>query len=98
MGWHTTSPFRHWFSGQGAWTRIGYEKWRQNNLTEAYYAEPNPSETREGKDLTPEGHWRVTYDQQGKPIEQDYSKEFLIGDKEGAFLKGNRKRCWQSLP
>ena len=71
VGWHTTSPFRHWFSGQGAWTLIGYEKWRQNNLTEAYHAEPNPSETREGKDLTPEGHWRVTYDQQGEPIEQD---------------------------
>ena len=98
VGWRTTSPFRRWFSGQGAWTLIGYEKWRQNNLTEAYYAEPNPSETREGTYLTPEGHWRVTYDQQGKPIEQDYAKEFLFCDEEGVLLKGNRKTCLRSLP
>ena len=55
-------------------------------------------QTREGKDLTPEGHWRVTYDQQGKPIEQDYSKEFLIWDEEGAFRKGNRKGVGKAFP
>ena len=48
--------------------------------------------------MTPEGHWRVTYDQQSKPIEQDYSKEFLIWDEEGAFLKGNRKGVGEAFP
>ena len=45
------------------------------------------SGTREGKDLTPEGHWRVAYDQQGELIDEAYSDKFLIWDEEGAFLK-----------
>ena len=81
VGWHTTSPFRHWFSGQGTWTLIGYEKWRHwsyGYLTEAYYADPNPSLTAKGRDLTPKGHWRVTFDPQCEVTEEAYIKEPLF--------------------
>ena len=82
----------------GAWTLIGYEKRRQNNLTEAYDAEPNPSTTPKGKDLTPEGNWRVAYDQQGELIDEAYSDKILIWGEEGAFLKGNRKGVGEAFP
>ena len=100
VGWHTTSPFRRWFSGQGTWTLIGYEKWRHwshGHLTEAYYAEPNPSLTP-GPDLTPVGHWRVAYDHQGELIEEAYSEKPLGWDEEGAFLNCNWKGVGNAFP
>ena len=97
VGWHSDNSFPNWHLGQAAhWTLIGYERWRQDNHGPAWkahacYAEPNPSLSLAGSNLTPVGHWHITYNQQGEHIEVRYYHDTLTWNEEEAFLKGSGK-------
>ena len=89
-GWHSPNPLRMWF-WPGRWTLIGHERWDDQGgnswLSQAFYANPNPSTTPWGRALTPVGHWELTYDQWGRRIGRSYSREILTeGD---LYLKGS---------
>ena len=91
-GWHSPKALAQWSwpGKKSSWILIGHERrdvlrgfsWK----SEAKYAYPNPSTTPRGHDLTPLGHWTVTYDQEGRETDRQWSDDILT---EGAlYLKG----------
>ena len=69
---------------------ICHERWDVLNgvswEAKAQYAYPNPSIVPKGHDITPLGHWVVTYDQEGWETDRTWSEDILT---EGAlYLKG----------
>ena len=101
-GWHSPRAIAKWcWPGRKKhyWTLIGHERWHDLNgvqwKAEAWYAHPNPSFTSRGHDLTPLGHWVVTYDQQGNETNRRWTREIL---REGPiYLKGKGKGKGQNL-
>ena len=97
VGWHTGAPFHHWYlSEPHQWFLIGYEKWRtplhgMPHMRKGYYAEPNPSTSVWGSDLTPVGHWQVAYNSNGHQTHRKWSSFPLTWDEE-AFLAGRRQK------
>ena len=92
-GWHSPRPLSRWRWPGGSWTLIGHERWDDDGpggiawKSQAYYANPNPSATRRGGDLTPDGHWVVPYNHAGREYDRRYSPEILT---EGnLYLKGH---------
>ena len=89
-GWHSPKALGKWsWPGKG-WKLVGHERWDVLNgvswKAEAQYAYPNPSIVPKGHDLTPLGHWVVTYDQEGWETDRTWSEDILT---EGAlYLKG----------
>ena len=94
VGWHSNMSFPNWHLGdEASYTLIGYEFWRKDDegndwMAEADYADPNPSLSPSGSDLTPVGHWHGSYEQQGQLTSQVDSPELLMWQEETAFLKG----------
>ena len=96
VGWHCSqSLVQFYLTGEDHWTLIGYELWTKDDdpdLLAAYYAQPNPSTTPAGGDLTPQGYWHYTYAAEGPQENWHYvAGKFLEWSAEDAFLKGNGK-------
>ena len=91
-GWHSPKALSVWSwpGKKSRWTLIGHERWDVLNgvswKANAQHAHPNPSTIPKGHDLTPLGHWAVTYDQNGWETNREWSEDILT---EGAlYLKG----------
>ena len=92
-GWHSPKAIAQWSwpgKKRSSWKLIGHERWDDLNgfswKSEARYAFPNASTAPKGHDLTPLGHWAVTYDQEGQETDRQWSDDILT---EGAlYLKG----------
>ena len=88
-GWHSPKSLTKW-PWRGPWTLIGHERWDVLNgvswKTQSQYADPNPSTTPRGHDLTPLGHWIVNYNQRGWETHRTWSQDILTAG--ALFLKG----------
>ena len=91
-GWHSPKALTNWSwpDKRSGWVLIGHERWDALNghswLSEAHYAEPNPSTSPKGRDLSPVGHWVATYNQNGLEVDRVWSSDTLT---EGSlYLKG----------
>jgi len=94
VGWHSTKPFeRFHLTRTPQWSLIGYELWNKQPpyLVEAYYADPNPSTSIAGSDLTPQGHYHITYDAQGQVSSSLYQTGILTWRQAESFIKGTGK-------
>ena len=82
-GQHTSAPFarphltdRH-SEEEDAWSLIRYKLWHTKTkhapsyLTEAYYADPDPTTNPGGSNSRPAGHWHAVHNRQG---EETYNK------------------------
>ena len=84
VGWHSPDGLENWSWPNGEWHLIGHKRWETINgftfKSAAQYANPNPSTTARGRDLTPNGHWSYLYSVDGEIQMSTWSNDILDED------------------